>query len=70
MAAEQRVYKVTTGGQTYLVQATNQAQALRHIAGKMFTIEVAKTMEVVQLMTNGAKVEVAAYMPEQFTLPE
>jgi hypothetical protein len=70
MATEQRIYKVTNGGQIHLVQATNQAQALRHIAGKMFKVEVAKTVEVVQLMTNGTKVDVATYMPEQFTLPE
>jgi len=70
MATEQRIYKVTSGAQTYLVQATNQAQALRHIAGKTFNVEVAKTLDVVQLLTDGMKVEVAKNIPEQFILPE
>ena len=35
MATEQRIYKVTGNGQSHLVQASSQAQALRHIAGKL-----------------------------------
>ena len=70
MAIEQRIYKVTNGGATHLVQAISQAQALRHIAGKTFTVEVAKVIDVVQLLTDGIKVEVATNAPEQFTLPE
>jgi hypothetical protein len=71
MATEQRIYKVTGNGSVYLVQATSQAQALRHIAGKQYQIEVAKTIDVVALMSkHGAVVEVASTVAEQLDLIE
>jgi hypothetical protein len=67
---EQRIYKVTNGDKTHLVQATSQAQALRHVAGNTFIVEIAKTLDVVDLLTAGAKVEKVKYAPEQLNLPE
>jgi len=73
MATEQRIYKVTHAGAagttTFLVQAASQAQALRHVAGKMFAVEVAKAIDVAQAMGKGATVEVAAMSAEQTTIP-
>ena len=68
MATEQRIYKVTSGQQTHIVQAVSQAQALRHVAGKMFTVEVAKAIDVAQAMGKGAVVEVATIQGEQTSL--
>ena len=66
--AEQRIYKVTSGDTTHLVQAASQAQALRHVAGKLFTVEVAKAIDVAQAMTKGATVEVANLVAEQTSI--
>lgn len=66
--AEQRIYKVTSGDKAYLVQAISQAQALRHIAGKQYIVEVAKTIDVAQLMGKGVQVETASVVPEQMTI--
>ena len=66
--AEQRIYKVTSGETTHLVQAASQAQALRHVAGKLFTVEVAKAIDVAQAMTKGATVEVANLIAEQTSI--
>ncbi len=67
--ADQRIYKVTGNNNVYLVQATSQAQALRHIAGKQYQIEVARAVDVAQLMTNkGAVVEIASTIAEQAEL--
>jgi hypothetical protein len=65
MATEQRIYKVTNGDKTYLVQAVSQAQALRHVAGRTFAVEVAKAIDVAQLMGKGVQVETAAVIAEQ-----
>ena len=65
MATEQRIYKVINADKSYLVQAISQAQALRHIAGKQYTVEVAKAVDVAQLMGKGAQVETASVIPEQ-----
>jgi hypothetical protein len=65
MATEQRIYKVTSGDSTHLVQAVSQAQALRHVAGKTFTVEVAKAIDVAVLMGKGAQVETASVIAEQ-----
>ena len=69
MATEQRIYKVTSGETTHLVQAASQAQALRHVAGKTFTVEVAKAIDVAQIMSKGVTVEVASTVPEQGNIP-
>ena len=63
--AEQRIYKITNSDKAYLVQAVSQAQALRHVAGKQYTVEVAKAVDVAQLMGKGAQVETASVIPEQ-----
>ena len=68
MAADQRIYKVTNGDKTYLVQAVSQAQALRHIAGRLYSVEVAKAIDVAQLMAAGTTLETAASIPEQSQL--
>jgi hypothetical protein len=68
MAAEQRIYVVTNGGSQHLVQAASQAQAIRHIAGKTFDVRIAKTLDVAQLMSNGAVLETAVSVPEQATI--
>ena len=65
MAQEQRIYKVSSLLKEHLVQATSQAQALRHIAGKYYTVEVAKAIDVAQMMGKGAQIEVAATVAEQ-----
>lgn len=65
MATEQRIYKVTNGDKTYLVQAVSQAQALRHVAGRTFAVEVAKAIDVAQLMGKGVQVETASVIAEQ-----
>ena len=71
MAAEQRIYKVTGNNNVYLVQASSQAQALRHIAGKQYQIEVARAVDVATLMgKQGAVVEVASTIAEQVELFE
>ena len=68
MATEQRIYKVTNGGTTHLVQAASQAQALRHVAGKTFTVEVAKAIDVATIMGKGVTVEIAAMVAEQLSI--
>jgi hypothetical protein len=65
MATEQRIYKVTSGDKAHLVQAASQAQALRHVAGKTFNVEVAKAIDVAHLMTKGVTVETASVVAEQ-----
>lgn len=68
MAVEQRIYVVTNGGQSHLVQAASQAQAIRHIAGKTFDVRIAKTLDVAQMMSNGTTLECAITVPEQGTI--
>lgn len=70
MATEQRIYKVTGNGASHLVQASSQAQALRHIAGKLYLVEVAKAIDVAHLMGKGATVEVSSTIAEQSDLLE
>ena len=69
MATEQRIYKVTNGDNTHLVQAVSQAQALRHVAGKTFSVEVAKAIDVALLMGKGVTVETASVIAEQTQIP-
>jgi hypothetical protein len=68
MATEQRIYKVISGGKTHLVQAASQAQALRHVASKTFSVEVAKAIDVANLMGKGVALEIASLVAEQSTL--
>lgn len=69
MATEQRIYKVTNGDTTSLVQAVSQAQALRHVAGKTFSVEVAKAIDVAVLMGKGVTLETASVIAEQMQIP-
>ncbi len=69
MATEQRIYKVTNGDNTHLVQAVSQAQALRHVAGKTFSVEVAKAIDVAVLMGKGVTLETASVIAEQAQIP-
>ncbi len=59
-----RIYVVRrTGdntGENRLVEATSQAQAIRHVTGGIYTAEVAKTKDLADLMASGAKVEKAS----------
>jgi hypothetical protein len=66
--ADQRLYKVTNGDKSYLVQATSQAQALRHVAGRLYSVEIAKPLDVARLMSSGIQLEVATTIPEQTQL--
>ena len=61
MAAQERIYMVIDqNGKETLVQATNQAAALRHISGTRYSIRPAKTMEVAEFFkSGGTRVEVA-----------
>ena len=63
--SDQRIYKVTNGDKEYLVQATSQAQALRHVAGRLYSVEIAKSLDVAQMMLSGIQLEVASTIPEQ-----
>ena len=69
MATEQRIYKVTNGDNTHLVQAVSQAQALRHVAGKTFSVDVAKAIDVAMLMGKGVTLETASVIAEQSQIP-
>lgn len=69
MATEQRIYKVTNGDNTHLVQAVSQAQALRHVAGKTFSVDVAKAIDVAVLMGKGVTLETASVIAEQTQIP-
>lgn len=65
MSSAARIYVVTdkTANTKHLVQATNQAQAVRHIAAARLDCMVANSMEVVSLMQSGATVEDATAQP-------
>ena len=47
-------------GAQRIVQAANQAQALRHVATDQFTVKAASASEVIDLMTAGVKPETAS----------
>lgn len=68
MATDQRIYKVTSGDKTHLVQAASQAQALRHVAGKTFIVEIAKAIDVASFMSYGGKLEIANMVAEQTSI--
>lgn len=59
MSSTARLYIVTdkTANTKHLVKATNQAQAVRHIAAARLDCMVANSMEVVGLMQAGSQVE-------------
>lgn len=55
---ETRLYAVTDGERTRLIEATNGAQAVKHCA-KRFKCSVPSTKEVAALMFKGVTVELA-----------
>jgi hypothetical protein len=61
MATATRPYIVADkSGAQRIVQAINQAQALRHVATDQFTVKAASASEVIDLMTAGVKPETAS----------
>lgn len=63
--SQQRIYIVTAAnGDSMLVKATNQAQALRHVARSIYTVRAATALEVAEEMQAGQKVEDATAEPE------
>lgn len=48
------------GGAQRIVQACNQAQALRHVATDQFTVKAANASEVIELMQAGVQPETAS----------
>ena len=55
-----RLYKVTVAGQSpRLVEANNQAQAVRHVAKGMISAEPAKALDAAKLFASGVVTEVA-----------
>lgn len=65
MSSAARIYIVTdkVANSKHLVKATNQAQAVRHIAAARLDCMVANSIEVVTLMQSGATVEDATAQP-------
>lgn len=60
-----RIYVVrNSAGAARLVQAPNPAQALRHVTKQEFTVRAATAIEVANLMSAGAKLELAGVDPD------
>jgi len=58
MSTQARIYIVTAAnGDSMLVKANNQAQALRHIARSIYTVRAASALEVAEEMSVGQKIE-------------
>lgn len=56
-----RIYTVTdAAGVARLVQATSQAQALRHVAAGAYTVRAASALDVVELVRQGVQPETAS----------
>lgn len=51
-------------GNIRLVDADNQAQALRHVAGDEYAVTIPKSREVAKLVADGVKVEDYGADPE------
>jgi hypothetical protein len=55
-----RIYKVTSkveGVKPRLIRATHPSNALSYVANSQFTVAVAKPDDLVELLTDGARVE-------------
>lgn len=62
---ETRIYVVrNSSGAARVVQAPNPAQALRHVTKQEFTVRAATAVEVANLMSAGAKLELAGAEPD------
>jgi hypothetical protein len=51
-----RIYLITNGKQTHLVEAASQAQALRVVVEGQFSVTVPSARQVAGLMETGVKV--------------
>lgn len=59
---QERIYVVEEridDGSKWLVQASSQAQALRHICEGLYEVRVVKTVEMAELIKNGVQIESA-----------
>ena len=56
MTTPTRIYLVTQGNETYLVRAANQHRAINHVAKSSIKAHVATQLELVELVSNGARV--------------
>lgn len=66
--ASQRIYLVVQpDGTPRLVKASIRSQALSHVASTLLTIHVATQDDLVDLLSNGAKVE-SARSPDQMEI--
>ena len=57
MSIANKLYKVTNRGHVTLVAAHGQSEALRHIALKDISIELARAVDVPMMLAAGATVE-------------
>lgn len=58
MSTSARIYIVTDDSdEAMLVKATNQAQALRHVARAIYTVRAATALEVAEQMQAGQRIE-------------
>ena len=65
MTTAARIYRVeAANGDSVLVKATNQAQALRHVARSIYTVSVPTALEVAEEMQAGQKIEDATKTTE------
>jgi hypothetical protein len=53
--AETRIYIVTNDNTTKLIEATSQAQALRHATKNLFSCKIPTTKQVAELLKKGLK---------------
>lgn len=59
-----RIYLIqASNADVMLIKATNQAQALRHVARSIYTVRPATALEVAENMETGLKVEDATREP-------
>ena len=57
--AQTRIYAVTSGTATRLIEATSAAAAVRHVALQIYSASIAKPADIVAAMTAGVTVEKA-----------
>lgn len=62
-----RIYLVIFNGKKHLVNATGQAQAASYVISThhKFHVELAKTSDVIELITSGMKVEETSLVQNQ-----
>lgn len=51
-----RIYVVTAGGESALVRAGNKKSAVNYVASKSMSAHVATQLELVEMLTHGARV--------------